>query len=140
MSNDMGALSQRATQLIDSISDAIMGAVQAGAERIQLATQVAMIEQRMSAFGAVLETIGTQKAALLARCESATGPMRALLLAQVDALSGQEMALLARIGVPTDAARLAVDLADQPAEATHRREGRAFRRVASANGHTTPAE
>jgi hypothetical protein len=54
----MTQLTGRAEQLMDALADAIISTAEAAAERIDLAARVAQIQQRMAAFGAVLEAVG----------------------------------------------------------------------------------
>ncbi len=132
--NDMQVLVGRTEQLIASITDAILSSAEVAAERIELAANVARVQQRMAAFGAVLESVGAQKASLAKRLPEATGPTKTLLLKQIAMLAAQEIAILAKAGVaePTAVAALeaveaATDLTTAP---THRRQGRRFLRVA----------
>lgn len=139
--NDMQALAGRAEQLIAAITDAILSSAEAAAERIELASSVARVQTRMAAFGAVLEAIVAQKAALTGRLAGAAGAAKALLARQLDILAAQELSVLARVGVPEPTARAAVAAADAaplpPAVTpTHRREGRRFVRLAPGTGPT----
>ncbi len=138
--NEMDALVARADKLISAVTGAIMSSVEAGAERLELASRVAQVQGRMAAFGAVLESVGSAKAALLARLDKApAGPVRALLEAQVAALAAQELAVLERAGVPQAAASAALAAVDAGGgaggrEATHRRDGKRFVAVACRPG------
>ncbi|MCE9560857.1 MAG: hypothetical protein K8U57_02270 [Planctomycetes bacterium] len=133
-SNDMQALVTRTEQLVNAISGAILSTTEIACERLELAAQVARVQQRMSAFGAVLEAVGTQKAALAARLADATGPLRKLLERQIEMLTVQEVAILEKAGVPqvmAEKALAAVDASsntDMPAT-TYRREGKRFVRL-----------
>lgn len=130
MAEDMAALTGRAERLIDAIAGAMLATAEAAAERVELAGKVAMIQQRMAAFAAVLEGVGAQKAALEARAAALPpGALRSLLERQVEALTGQELAVLERAGVPAPAAQsaLAGPCPTPPPPATlYRREGRRF--------------
>jgi hypothetical protein len=73
MSSDMSQLTDRAERLIDALANAIMKTAEVAAEKIELASTVAEVRQRMAAFGAVLQAVGAQKAAVakqLGRCIS----------------------------------------------------------------------
>ncbi len=107
-SNDLTAMSDRATRLIDALSGSIMSACEAAAEKIELAAEVARVTTRMAAVSTVLEVIGAQKMALASRLTSASGAMAALLGHQIEALSLQEVAVLKRIGVSAEVATQAV--------------------------------
>ena len=109
--NDMAALTGQAHKLIEAISSAIMSTAETAAERIQLAAQVARIEQRMAAYAAVLDAIGAQRERLEAMAATATGARRALYARQIEMLAQQELAILERVEVPETAARKAVALA-----------------------------
>jgi hypothetical protein len=145
--NDMQVLVGRTEQLIGAITSAILSSAEVAAERIELAANVARIRQRMDAFGAVLESVGVQKEALAKQLPTATGPTKALLLKQIAMLASQEVAILARAGVPETAAVAALAAVEAPAapaplpSATHRRQGRRFLRIAhGTNGDATDAK
>ncbi|MCE9566041.1 MAG: hypothetical protein K8U57_28815 [Planctomycetes bacterium] len=136
--NDMQILVGRTEQLIAAITNAILSSAEVAAERIELAANVARIQQRMSAFGSVLETVGAQKEMLAKQLPNATGPSKTLLLKQIAMLASQEVAILSKAGVaePTAVAALAeVEAPREPSpqsasSPTHRRDGRRFLRVA----------
>jgi hypothetical protein len=133
----MQALVTRTEQHIGAITEAIVSSAEVAAERIVLAAQVARVQQRMAAFSAVLEAIGVQKAALLDRLATATGPTKALVATQVSLLEAQEVEVLKKVGVPEAAARqalVAVGTASDEPGGTHVREGRRFRRVETTSG------
>jgi hypothetical protein len=125
---DMDQMTNRAEQLIGAIASSIMSATEAAAERVELASRVAQIQARMSAFGAVLETIGTAKAAVLEQQKVAPGPLKALYTAQLKALTAQETAILAKVGVEPEAAEAAVRDADEHPK-LYQRSGRKFQPV-----------
>src|SRR4051794_19244385 len=81
--NEMQVLVGRTEQLISAITSAILSSAEIAAERIELASNVARIQQRMSAFGAVLESVGLQKEALAKLLPTASGPTKTLLLKQI---------------------------------------------------------
>ncbi len=132
--NEMQALVTRTEQLIAALTNAFITTAEVAAERLELAAQVARVQQRMGAFSAVLESIGVQKAVLVARLASATGSTRALIETQVSLLEAQEVEVLKRVGVPEPAARQALAAVVQAPVAdatdTYIRDGRRFRRVA----------
>lgn len=140
MSNntEMQVLVGRTEQLISAISDAILSSVEVAAERLELAANVARIQQRMSAFGAVLESVGVQKEALAKQLPTASGPTKSLLLRQIAMLASQEVAILTKAGIAEPTAVAALAAVEVPAEPvsepitspTHRRDGRRFLRVA----------
>lgn len=132
--SEMDALSSRAEQLIDSITNAILSTAESAAERIELASRVAQVRQRMAAFASVLEAVETQKAALAERLDSASGPMRVLLQRQIDMLTEQETAVLGRAGVAAGVP--SIDSGDSAAGSagTHKRTGRRFVPVANSTG------
>lgn len=99
--NDMQALVGRTERLVSAISDAILSAAEAAAERVELAAEVARVQQRLAAFGAVVETIAAQKRVLVERLATAEGPARALLERQIELLGLQELAVLERAGGAT---------------------------------------
>jgi LPS O-antigen subunit length determinant protein (WzzB/FepE family) len=130
---DMDQMANRAEQLIGAIASSIMSATEAAAERVELASRVAQIQARMSAFGAVLDTIGVQKEALAERQKSARGPLKALLERQIEALTVQETSILEKAGVEPEAAQGAVKAADESPK-LYARSGRKFQPV---NGSTS---
>lgn len=130
---DMDQMTSRAEQLIGAIANSIMSATEAAAERVELASRVAQIQARMAAFGAVLETIGTQKAVLLERQKTAPKPMQALYGAQVALLTAQETAILSRVGVAPEAAQEAVRVADEQPR-LYQRSGKKFTPVGNGTG------
>lgn len=125
--NEMEMLTQRTERLISALTDAILSTAEVAAERIELASKVAQVRQRMNAFGAVLESVGVQKLALTERLEKATGATKALLTAQIEMLTAQETAVLEKAGVAPAVAKAALTVVDEAP--TYRREGRAFRRA-----------
>lgn len=140
-SNDMQALVGRTERLVSAISDAILSAAEAAAERVELAAEVARVQQRLAAFGAVVDAIAAQKRVLVERLASAEWPARALLERQIELLGLQELAVLERAGVPQATAQHALAVADAaptlpPGSAgrTYRREGKRFVRVATGTG------
>lgn len=132
--NEMDALAGRAERMISALSDAIMRTAEVAAERIELASQVAQVRQRVAAYAAVLEAIGSQKAAIAAQLETATGPMRSLLIKQVDILGQQELSILERIGIPAETAQTAIESADALEARDDRKYIRDGRRFAPLNG------
>lgn len=126
--NDMEILVSRTERLIGALTGAIMSTTEAAAERIELASRVAQIQARMAAFGAVLETIGEAKAAVLEQRKKAPGPMKALYTAQIEHLTAQETAILGKVGVAPEVARAAVDVADE-APRLYARNGRRFQAI-----------
>jgi hypothetical protein len=84
--NELNSLVARTEQLVSAISSAIVSAAEAAAERVELAASVARVQQRLLAFSVVLESVGTQKAALAGRLAIATGPTRALIEQQIELL------------------------------------------------------
>ena len=102
----MSELTGRAEQLVDALADAIVSTAEAAAERIDLAARVARIQQRMAAFGAVLESVGAQKHALLLRLDDRALPdsQRRLIEQQVSLLTAQESEILKRAGAGAGAA------------------------------------
>lgn len=126
--SDMQQLSARAETLISALTNAILSTAEVAAERLALAAELARVTQRMHAFAAVLDAVGVQKAALLERQATATGPMKALLGRQVEMLTLQETAILEKVGVPQAQAALAIEMADAPAKPAYRRDGRRFTR------------
>jgi hypothetical protein len=141
-SNDMQALVGRTERLVSAISDAILSAAEAAAERVELAAEVARVQQRLAAFGAVVEAIAAQKRVLVERLATTEGPARALLERQVEILGLQELAVLERAGVPHATAQHALAVADSaparlPAGGTnkvYRRDGKRFVRLATGAG------
>jgi hypothetical protein len=125
---DMDQMANRAEQLIGAIASSIMSATEAAAERVELASRVAQIQARMSAFGAVLDTIGVQKEALAERQRIAKGPLKALLGRQIEALTVQETSILEKAGVAPEAAQGAVKAADESPK-LYARSGRKFTQV-----------
>ena len=97
------------------LSDVGRQQAEVAAERIQAAAEVARIQTRMSAFAAVLEAVGTQKAALQAKLNKPGGAMAKLIERQIKLLTGQETAILAKLGVGPELATQAVKAADRPA-------------------------
>lgn len=130
---DMDQMAGRAEQLISAIANSIMSATEAAAERVALASEVAKVQTRMAAFGAVLDSIGAQKAALEDRRKAAKGPMKALLGRQIEALTIQETGILERAGIAPEAAQAAVKAADESPRLYHR-EGRKFSPVNGTEG------
>src|SRR6266545_4326534 len=110
--NEMQALVTRTEQLIAALTNAFITTAEVAAQRIELAAEVARVQQRMAAFSAVLESIGTQKAVLVGRLASATGSTKALIATQVSLLEAQEVEVLKKVGVPEAAARQALVAVD----------------------------
>jgi hypothetical protein len=139
----MRALTERTERLVDVLTSAILSTAEVAAERVELAAKVAQVQQCMRAFGAVLESVGAQKEVLLARLETATGPMKSLLLQQVEVLTAQEMAMLEKAGVAQPAARQALAVVDNGVAsgtggargALYVRNGRRFARVDGVAGN-----
>lgn len=141
--NEMQVLVGRTEQLISALTSAILSSAEVAAERIELAAEVARVAQRMSAFAAVLESVGAQKEALAKQVPKATGAMKALLLKQIAILASQEIAVLSKVGVPEPTAIAALAAVDAPGEpapapvpATHKRDGRRFVRLAQGTNGT----
>lgn len=126
MADDMQALSGRAEKLINALTNAILTTAEVAAEKIELASRVAQINQRMTAYAAVLEIVGAQKMALMQRRDATDGPMKALLTHQIETLTVQEIAILESSGAPAVAARTAVETIDEP---VYRRDGKRFVQV-----------
>jgi hypothetical protein len=126
--DEMTVLMGRTERLVSALTGAILSTTEAAAERIELAAQVARIEQRMLAFSSVLEVVAAQKAAILERQKEAKGPLKALLGRQVEALTAQECGILERAGLPQEAARGAVKAADENPR-LYARNGRKFQPV-----------
>ena len=128
----MTQLTGRAEQLVDALADAIISTAEAAAERIDLAARVAQIQQRMAAFGAVLESVGAQKHALLVRLEDQSTPdtQRMLIQQQVNLLIAQETEILKRAGASSAMAHQAIESADgerdDDPDPLYRRDGRRF--------------
>ncbi len=108
-------LTSRAEQLIDALAESIISTAEAAAERLDLASRVAQIQQRMAAFGAVLESVGAQKSVLTKRLEQKEMPkcQRRLVQRQIELLSAQETEILQRAGASSQLARAAVEQADR---------------------------
>lgn len=104
----------RAEQLIDALANAIMASTEAAAERLDLAARVAQIQQRMTAFGSVLESVNAQKEALHDRLESksVTSSQRQLIEQQINLLTIQETEILKRAGASSSLAQQAIGTAD----------------------------
>ena len=128
----MSQLTGRAGQLVDALADAIISTAEAAAERLDLAARVAQIQQRMAAFGAVLESVGAQKLALMNRLEDPALPdtQRQLIEQQVNLLTAQETEILKRAGATPELAHQAIEVADSDTEEhpdpLYRRDGRRF--------------
>lgn len=88
-------MTNRAEMLIEALANAIMSSTEAAAERLDLAARVAQIQQKMAAFGAVLESVGAQKEALHNRLEdkSITHSQRQLIEQQINMLTTQASAV-----------------------------------------------
>lgn len=126
--DDMTVLMGRTEKLVNALTGAILSTTEAAAERIELAAQVARIEQRMLAFSSVLEVVAAQKEALTERQKSAKGPLKALLGRQIEALTVQETSILEKAGVAPEAAHGAVKAADESPK-LYARTGRKFQPV-----------
>ena len=139
----MSQLTGRAEQLVDALADAIISTAEAAAERLDLAARVAQIQQRMAAFGAVLESVGAQKLALMNRLEDngLPDPQRQLIEQQVNLLTVQETEILKRAGAAPELAQQAIESADHGDEgeytALYRRDGRRFVPVIEETSSTT---
>lgn len=132
--NDTQALSNRAIAMVDTIAASLMSAVEVAAEKLQLACDVARVTQRLTAFSAVLEAVGVQKAAIAEKMADAKGSARTLYEQQIRMLEAQEVAILKRVGVPDEVATKAIEVkAVETDTPTHRRDGRRF---APVNGST----
>jgi hypothetical protein len=134
--SDMNQLTDRAERLIDALANAIMKTAEVAAQKIELASAVAEVRQRMAAFGAVLQAVGAQKAAVerqLADLGDGDAATRALYQHQLRLLSAQEVSILKQAGISEHHAVEALEVAD--AKPTHKREGRRFVRV-NGNGTT----
>jgi len=144
----MSHLTGRAEQLVDALADAIISTAEAAAERLDLAARVAQIQQRMAAFGTVLESVGAQKQVLLNKLEEPELPevQRQLVRQQIDLLTAQETEILKRAGATPHQAQQAIGAADEsngghmslpdhhlpgesPDERLYRRDGRRFVRT-----------
>lgn len=143
--NDIQALAGRADQLIGALTNAFMSAAETAAERISLASDLAKVQQRMSAFAAVLECVSAQKAPLLEQIANlGDGPAdrvkRQMLLTHVNILTTQELSILTRAGAPVEAAQQAITCVDtvehQGEKPTHRRDGKRFVPANGTNGTT----
>lgn len=112
--SNVSQMTNRAEQLIEALANAIMSSTEAAAERLDLAARVAQIQQRMAAFGAVLESVGAQKEALQSRLENKSIPssQRQLIEQQIQMLTAQETEILRRAGASTELARNAIASAD----------------------------
>ncbi len=125
--SDMNQLTDRAERLIDALANAIMKTAEVAAEKIELASAVAEVRQRMAAFGAVLEAVGAQKAAVtkqLGNLGDKDAATRALYQHQLRLLSAQEVSILKQAGINEQHATEALEVADT--KPTHRREGKRF--------------
>jgi hypothetical protein len=130
--SDMNQLTDRAERLIDALANAIMKTAEVAAQKIELASAVAEVRQRMAAFGAVLQAVGAQKAAVaqqLADLGENDPAMRALYQHQLRLLSAQEVGILKQAGINEEHAVDALEVADT--KPTHKRDGRRFVRVES---------
>jgi hypothetical protein len=133
--SDMNQLTDRAERLIDALANAIMKTAEVAAQKIELASAVAEVRQRMAAFGAVLQAVGAQKAAVamqLADLGADDAATRALYQHQLRLLSAQEVSILKQAGISEQHAAEALEVADT--KPTHKRDGRRFVRV---NGNGT---
>jgi|SRR5579883_579742 len=132
--NDMNALVGRTEKLVTAISDAILSAAEAAAERVELAAEVARVQQRLAAFSAVVESIAAQKRVLVERFATVDGPAKALLERQIELLGLQELAVLERAGVPQATAQhalAATDVVPTDNDKRYRREGKRFVQITS---------
>jgi hypothetical protein len=121
--NEMEQLAGRAEQLISALSNAILSTAEVAAERLELASKVAQVNQRLAAFSAVLDSIAAQREALETRMTTAKGAQRLLLQRQLDLLAAQEVAVLSKAGLDDSQARQALEVADEP---SYHRSGRRF--------------
>jgi hypothetical protein len=128
--SDMTQLTDRAERLIDALANAIMKTAEVAAQKIELASAVAEVRQRMTAFGAVLQAVGAQKTAVqqqLVALGDNDAATRALYHHQLRLLSAQEVGILTQAGISEPQAVEAVQVTD--GTPTHRREGKRFVRV-----------
>lgn len=113
--NNVLELSDRAERLIDAIASGFMKTAQAAAERIQLASEVAIIKQKMTAYAAVLEMVELQKDSISKKIDSLpdNSPLRNLYCFQLEQLTLQELGILENAGVPVSAAETAIKQTDK---------------------------
>jgi hypothetical protein len=113
--NNVLELSDRAERLIDAIAGGFMKTAQAAAERIGLASEVAIIRQRMAAYAAVLEMVGNQKESIINKIESLAenSPLRKLYLFQLEQLTAQEVEILQNAGLNNEIASNAIRNTDK---------------------------
>lgn len=128
------SMTERAGAMIDTLTAAFLRATEVAAERLQLACDVAAIQQRLAAFSSVLETIGAQKLALAEKMETTKGAARTLYATQIKMLEAQEVAVLTRVGVPQPVAVAALAGGEEDEAAVYRRDGKRFVRLPSTNG------
>jgi hypothetical protein len=72
--NEMGALVTRTERLIGGLISALLATAEVAAEKVELAARVAQMQQRMTPFAAVLESVRAAKEALFAKLETARWP------------------------------------------------------------------
>jgi len=113
--NNVLELSDRAERLIDAIAGGFMKTAQAAAERIGLASEVAIIRQRMAAYAAVLEMVGNQKESIINKIESLAenSPLRKLYIFQLEQLTAQEVEILQNAGLNNEIASNAIRNTDK---------------------------
>src|SRR4051794_12937604 len=111
--DQMAELTGRTERLVSALTNALVATAETAAERIELAAAVARVNQRMAAYGAVLDAVGVQRDALLKRLETARGATRLLLQAQISMLQAQEAAVLQKCGVGQEQAAQAISAADK---------------------------
>lgn len=104
-------------------------------ESLRLAAQVVRAQQRLSAFGAVLESLGAQKAALYDRLHAASTPaIEQMCLGLIQDLTGTELEILSQIGIPQETAVKAIGTAD--GKKLYERSGKRFVPItAGSNGN-----
>lgn len=103
------ALASAWTQVGEVAAERIQGATAIATERIHLTTELAILQTRMGAFAAVLETVAAQKMPLMQQlAELADGdPRRVHIEHHVNLLTAMEMKVLQQVGAPAPVAALA---------------------------------
>jgi hypothetical protein len=112
MQSEVQVMVNRADQLINALTDAMMSSIENAAERLRMSSELAQIQARGVAFLSVLEAVGASKQALLLKAKTAAGPMKLAYQQQIKVLSAQETAILAKIGVAPEQARKAIAYVD----------------------------
>lgn len=125
--NQMG---DRAAALIEAISNSLFTAAEVAAEKIQMETLVAQMRMRMEAFSSVLEVIGVQKEALLAKV-GLTGAQKILRDKQIEMLTAQETRILEKIGIEPDVAKGLIESVDDNPQRIPVKNGRHSQRSTS---------